>query len=109
MFHIRNHKQLNIFDLWGHLEPKRRKLFDNSWAEVVSTENTPQFAGGDSVSHYHEWNGRPSKELYSMMGLMVLQQMHDLTDDEAVEQLCFIKLVAKKQRVAENPINESTA
>jgi len=24
-----------------------------------------------------------------MMGIMVLQQMHDLTDDQAVEQFCF--------------------
>lgn len=38
--------------------------------------------------HYHDWNGRP-KELYSMIGLMILQQMHDLTDEQAVEQFCF--------------------
>ena len=25
MFHIKNHKQLNIFDPWEHLGPKRRK------------------------------------------------------------------------------------
>jgi hypothetical protein len=39
--------------------------------------------------HYHDWNGRPTKELYSMIGLMILQQMHDLTDEQAVEQFCF--------------------
>jgi hypothetical protein len=38
---------------------------------------------------YHDRHGRPSKELYAMMGLMVLQQMHNCTDQEAVEQLCF--------------------
>ena len=39
--------------------------------------------------HYDDWNGRPTKELYSMIGLMILQQMHDLTDDQAAEQFCF--------------------
>ena len=39
--------------------------------------------------HYHDWNGRPTKELYAMIGMMILQQMHDLTDNQAVEQFCF--------------------
>jgi len=33
--------------------------------------------------------GRPTKELYAMMGVMILQQMKDLTDDEAVRQFAF--------------------
>ncbi len=26
MFHVKNHKQRNIFDPWAHLGPKRRKI-----------------------------------------------------------------------------------
>ena len=89
MFHVKNHKQLNIFDPWGHLGPKRRKLLDNSWAGLFQQKILPKLPVETLRSHYHNWNGRPSKELYSMMGLMVLQQMHDLTDDQAVEQFCF--------------------
>ena len=33
--------------------------------------------------------GRPSKELYTILGVLVLQQMQDLTDDETVNQLAF--------------------
>ena len=40
-------------------------------------------------SHYHEWNGRPTKELHSVIGMMILQQMHDLTDEQTIEQFCF--------------------
>ncbi len=36
-----------------------------------------------------EWNGRPTKELHSMIGMMILQQMHDLTDEQTIEQFCF--------------------
>lgn len=41
------------------------------------------------ADHVHEHKGRPSKELYAMPGLMILQQMHDLTDEEATTQFAF--------------------
>ncbi len=89
MFHVKNHKQLNIFDPWGHLGPKRRKLLDKSWSGLFQQKILPKLPVETLRSRYHDWNGRPTKELYSMMGMMVLQQMHDLTDDQAVEQFCF--------------------
>lgn len=89
MFHVKNHKQLNIFDPWGYLGPKRRQLLDNSWSGLFQKEILPNLPVESLRSHYHNWNGRPTKELYSMMGVMLLQQMHDLTDDQAVEQFCF--------------------
>ena len=89
MFHVKNHKQLNIFDPWIHLGAKRRKLLENSWAGLFQQEILPKLPVETLRSHYHDWNGRPTKELSSVMGLMILQQMHNLTDDQAVEQFCF--------------------
>lgn len=89
MFHVKNHNQLNIFDPWGNLGPKRRRLLDNSWAGLFQQKILPELPVEILRRHYHDWNGRPTKELYSMMGMMVLQQMHDLTDDQAVDQFCF--------------------
>ncbi len=89
MFHVKNHKQACIFDPWGYLGPKRRKLLDKSWAGLFQQKILPELPVKALRKHYHEWNGRPTKELYSMIGLMILQQMHDLTDDQAVEQFCF--------------------
>ncbi len=89
MFRIKNHKQAHIFDPWGHLGPKRRKLLDKSWAGLFQQEILPTLPVDTLRTHYHEWNGRPTKEMYSMIGMMVLQQMHDLTDEQAVEQFCF--------------------
>ena len=39
----------------------------------------------------HFTNGfvRPTKELHSVLGALVLQQDHDLTDEETVDQLAF--------------------
>jgi hypothetical protein len=89
MFHVKNHKQLNIFDPWGYLGPKRRKEIDASWAEIFRQNILPKLPVESLRKHYHSWNGRPTKELFSMIGLMILQQMHDLTDEQAVEQFCF--------------------
>ncbi len=33
--------------------------------------------------------GRPTKELYTVLGALALQQFHDLTDQQVVEQLAF--------------------
>lgn len=89
MFHIKNHKQGHIFDPWSHLGPKRRKLLDKSWSGLFQQEILPGLPVDILRSHYHEWNGRPTKELHSMLGMMILQQMHDLTDEQAIEQFCF--------------------
>lgn len=86
---MKNHKQQHIFDPWAHLGPKRRKELEESWAGLFRQEILPELPVGALRKHYHDWNGRPTKELYSMIGLMILQQMQDLTDEQAVEQFCF--------------------
>ncbi len=37
-------------------------------------------------SKYDPVMGAPTKELYAMLGLMVIQQMYDMADEGAVEQ-----------------------
>ena len=89
MFHVKNHKQLNICDPWAYLGPKRRKVLDDSWAGLFQEKILPELPVESLRKHYHDFMGRRTKELHSMIGLMILQQMHDLTDDQAVEQFCF--------------------
>lgn len=89
MFNAKNHKQLNMFDPWVHLGPKRRKELDKSWAGLFRHKILMTLPVDELSKHYHSSNGRPSKEMYAMLGMMVLQQMHDLTDEQAVEQYSF--------------------
>jgi len=89
VFHVNNHKQGNIVDPWAQIGPKRKKLLEGSWAKLFQQEILLKLPVESLRKHYHDWNGRPTKELYSMIGLMVLQQMHDLTDEQAMEQFCF--------------------
>jgi hypothetical protein len=89
MFHAKNHKQQHIFDPWAYLGPKRRNELDESWAGLFQQKILPELPVDSLRKHYHDWQGRPTKELSSMIGLMILQQMNDLTDEQAVEQFCF--------------------
>jgi len=89
MFYVKNHKQLNIFDKWAYLGAKRRKELDQSWAGLFRNKILQTLPVEELRKHYHEINGRPTKELYSMLGMMILQQMHDLTDEQVVEQFSF--------------------
>jgi len=88
MFHSKDHKQKNLIDPWAYLGPKRRKMVEESWSGLFRKEILPELPVDALREYYHTSDGRPTKELSSMIGLMILQQMHDLTDEQAVEQFC---------------------
>lgn len=89
MIKANNPNQLNIFDPWDFLSPKRRQMLDSSWPGLFREYILPVIPVGEVAKHFHSSFGRPSKELYSMLGALILQQTFDLTDDETVEQFCF--------------------
>ena len=84
-----DHDQLLLFDPWDFLEPKRRSLLDQSWAGFFQKEILRDLPVKELISSFSRTMGRPSKELYTMLGVLVLQQAHDLTDDETIFQFSF--------------------
>jgi len=89
MIHIKDHKQKDLFDPWGFLGPKRRELLDQSWAGLFQKELLDELPVGDVASFFTDGFGRPTKEMHTVLGALVLQQVHDLTDDETVSQVAF--------------------
>jgi len=89
MIYTKDHKTIDIFDQFAFLGPKRRELIDKSWAKLFRDEILPELPVNKLYPFYSDIMGAPTKELYSMMGLMILQQSHDLTDDEAIHQFAF--------------------
>ena len=89
MIHIKDHKQKNLFDPWGFLGPKRRELLDQSWAGLFQKELLCELPVAKVASFFTDGFGRPTKELYTVLGALVLQQAHDLTDEETVNQVAF--------------------
>jgi hypothetical protein len=89
MIRTRDSRQAPLIDPWGHLGPKRRRLLENSWAGLFRQEILSELPVEQLAPSFREDFGRPSKELHTVLGVLVLQQMHDLTDAETVNQLAF--------------------
>jgi len=89
MIHTRDHQTPYLFDPWDYLGPKRKKLLSESWAGLFREHILSELPVHKLARSFNEDIGRPTKELYTALGLLILQQMHDLTDEEAVLQFSF--------------------
>ena len=89
MINIKDHKTGHLWDPWEHLGEKRRKFLEESWAGAFRKHVLNQLPIDAVIPFFSETQGRPTKELYSLIGALVLQQMHDLTDNETVAQFSF--------------------
>jgi Transposase DDE domain/Transposase domain (DUF772) len=89
MIHIKDHKTPDMFDPFPFLGPKRKQRIKESWATVFREHILPMLPVEKVFSKYDPIMGAPTKELYAMLGLMVIQQMHDMTDGEAVDQFAY--------------------
>jgi hypothetical protein len=89
MIHTRDHQTDYLFDPWSYLGPKRRRLMEESWAGVFREHILRELPVHKIAPYFSEGSGRPTKELYAALGGLILQQMHDLTDEETVDEFCF--------------------
>ena len=89
MLTVKNPNQLNIFDPWVFLTPKRRHMLDNNWPGLFREHILPSIPIHKVAEYFDGTFGRPTKELYAALGALVLQQSFDLTDEEAVQQYAF--------------------
>ena len=83
-------KQIQLFDPFDSvLTPKTRKRLLDGWPGVfrhIILELMPV----DAVSeHFDPAMGRPTKELYSVAGLLLIQEFMDWTKDEALDAYSF--------------------
>jgi hypothetical protein len=89
MIRIKDHKQRDIFDPWSFLSPKRRRMLDESWSGLFREHLLDEMPIDQIVPFFREDFGRPSKELYTLLGVLLFQQTMDLNDMDTVEQLSF--------------------
>lgn len=78
-----------LFDHWAWLGPKRRSLLDNSWAGVFRRHLLNNLPVQALAEGFAAGRGRPTKDLHVAAGVLILQQLHDLTDAATVEALAF--------------------
>jgi len=78
-----------MFDPWGYLEPKRRQLLEQSWSGLFRKHLFEKIPVHTIFNHFDAQNGRPTKEFFTVIGTVALQQMHDLSDAATIEALAF--------------------
>jgi hypothetical protein len=89
MFTLRDRRTGDLFDRWSDLGEKRRRLLERSWAGVFRDHLLEALPAADLCRHLDDRFGRPSKDLHIVVGVLLLQQLHDLTDAHTVEALAF--------------------
>ncbi len=89
MIRIKSHKQQDLFDHWSFLSPKRRQLLDQSWAGLFREELLCELPVNEFALNFEDGIGRPTKELHTALGALLIQQTQDITDEETANQLAF--------------------
>ena len=68
---------------------RKIKLLEKSWAGIFRNYVLDSLPVSSITKFYSSNTGRSSKELYAVMGAVVLQQFFDYTDSETVEHMAF--------------------
>lgn len=89
MMTLRDRRTGYLFDRWSELGEKRRRLLNRSWAEVFRSHLLDDLPIDELLPHFDERIGRASKYLHIVIGVLLLQQLHDLSDAATVEALAF--------------------
>lgn len=89
MIYVKDHKQLDMFNPFDQLGLKRLARLEASWAHLFREEILHKLPVEKLFQHYDEFNGRKTKELYAMLGLVIIQQMQDCTDQDAVDNFAL--------------------
>jgi len=89
MIYTKDHKTASLFDPWEHLGPKQLKLMAESWAGLFKKEILYELPVNNIAPFFTAGFGRPTKELYTVLGSLILQQIHDLSDEETVPHIAF--------------------
>jgi len=89
MIRATDHSTGLLFDRWSHLGPRQRKILDASWPGVFRNYLLHTLPVGLIAVHFDARHGRPTKELYTVLGALILQHMFDFSDEEVQRALMF--------------------
>jgi hypothetical protein len=89
MITLRDRKTPDLFDRWSEMGQKRRLLLDRSWAGVFRGHLLDDLPIQELLPHFDDRSERLSKDLHIVVGVLLLQQLQDLSDAATVEALAF--------------------
>lgn len=81
--------QLSLLESRFLVDPKKRDRLERSWAEVFRTKILPLIDEEAFRECFHADNGRPNKSIRLLVGLHILKEADDLTDEQILDALEF--------------------
>lgn len=81
--------QLSLLESRFLVGPKKRERLERSWAEAFRTKILPLIDEEAFRACFHEDNGRPNKSIRLLVGLHILKEADDLTDEQILDGLEF--------------------
>ena len=90
MRYIKVPRQEHLFDRYQRLfPPLARRILENGWQGTFRLAILETLPVGKLSEHFHPSLGAPTKELYSMVGLVYLADFHDWNAQQAIEAYMF--------------------
>ena len=83
----KRHPQANLFKTSNLVPPAKAKRLQASWAEVFRLRALPLIDEDAFASLYCADQGRPNRPVQIVVGVLLLKEMHGLTDAAALEHL----------------------
>ena len=83
------HPQITLFESSYLVPAAKADRLRASWAETFRTRALPLIDEDVFAPLYCEDNGRPNRPVQTVLGVLMLKDMYDLTDAEALERLEF--------------------
>jgi hypothetical protein len=74
MIRIKDHKQQHLFDPWSFFGPKRRQILEQGWAGLFREHLLEELPVAQMASLFNTGFGRPTKNLHTVLGVLLLQQ-----------------------------------
>ena len=74
-------------DLEAVLPQVKRAQLENGWSGVFRSEILPMLweAGADFADLFHSVIGSPNKPVAELLGILILKEFHDCTDEQTLE------------------------
>jgi hypothetical protein len=90
MKHMIDPRQSELFDLFeSFLSPLAYKTLISGWQGVFRHVILSLLPVNEIATHFSPDQGRPTKELYSMAGLLLMKEFMDWTEEEAANAYMF--------------------
>ncbi len=90
MRYIEDPRQDRLFDRYhGLFPPLARRILENGWQGTFRVAILESLPVGKLSEHFHPTLGTPTKELYSMAGLVYLADFHNWNAQQATEAYMF--------------------